>query len=64
MPKVSRNIWCLDIQKIQKSDTVIVTDSVSAGKIQVNVRVVKPVDRLNINSIEVEVIASCNVNTN
>ena len=51
-----------DIQKIKKDDTVIVTDSASARNLKGNVRVVKPGDRLKINSIEVEVIASYNVN--
>ena len=51
-----------DIQKIQKSDTVIVTDSASAKNLKGVIRVVTPGDRLNINSIEVEVVVSYNVN--
>ena len=51
-----------DIQKILKKDTVIVTNSSSAGNLSGDIRVVKPGDRLTIDTIHVEVVPSYNVN--
>jgi L-ascorbate metabolism protein UlaG (beta-lactamase superfamily) len=50
-----------DIQKILKNDTVIVTDSSSAGNLSGDIRVVKPGDRLIIDTVPVEVVPSYNV---
>ena len=50
-----------DIQKIQKKDTVIVTNSSSAGNLSGDVRVVKPGDKFTIDTVPVEVVPSYNV---
>jgi L-ascorbate metabolism protein UlaG (beta-lactamase superfamily) len=51
-----------DIKKIQKKDTVIVTDAVTAKKLQGSIRVVKPGDTLAVGTIAVEVVPSYNTN--
>jgi L-ascorbate metabolism protein UlaG (beta-lactamase superfamily) len=51
-----------DITKIQKKNTVIITDKVSAGKLKGDVRVVKPGDRVSIEGIEVEIVPAYNTN--
>ena len=51
-----------DIQKIQKKDTVIITDKASAGKLTGDVRVVKPGDRLTVQGIELEIVPAYNTN--
>jgi len=50
-----------DIEKIQNNDTVIVTDSSSAGHLSGDIRVVKPGDSLTIATVPVEVVPSYNV---
>ena len=51
-----------DVAKIQKPDTVIVTDAASAKKLSGRVRTVKPGDRLDIDGIVVQVVPAYNVN--
>ena len=51
-----------DIKKIQKKDTVIVTDAVTAKKLKGSIRVVKPGDNLTVGNIAVEVVPSYNTN--
>jgi L-ascorbate metabolism protein UlaG (beta-lactamase superfamily) len=51
-----------DITKIQKKNTVIITDKVSAGKLAGDVRVVKPGDRVSSEGIEVEIVPAYNTN--
>lgn len=51
-----------DIQRIQKIETVIVTSSEAAKNLDGDIRVVKPGDRLRIDSISVEVVPSYNIN--
>ncbi len=55
-----------DIKKIQKKDTVIITNEASAENLGGDVRIVKPGDRLKFDGIEVEVqvevVASYNIN--
>jgi L-ascorbate metabolism protein UlaG (beta-lactamase superfamily) len=51
-----------DIKKIQKKDTVIVTDAITAKKLQGSIRVVKSGDTLAVGTIAVEVVPSYNTN--
>jgi L-ascorbate metabolism protein UlaG (beta-lactamase superfamily) len=51
-----------DIKKIQKKDTVIVTDAATAQKLKGSIRVVKPGDTLTVDNIAVEVVPSYNTN--
>lgn len=51
-----------DVRKIQKKDTVIVTDGASAKKLKGDIRVVKPGDRLELKGAVVEVYPAYNVN--
>ena len=51
-----------DITKIQKKNTVIITDKVSAGKLTGDVRVVKPGDRVSIEGLKVEIVPAYNTN--
>ena len=51
-----------DIKKIQKKDTVIVTDATTAKKLQGSIEVVKPGDTLTVDTIAVEVVPSYNTN--
>ncbi len=51
-----------DIKKIQKKDTVIVTDAATAKKLKGSIRVVKPGDKLTVGNIAVEVVPSYNTN--
>jgi len=53
-----------DIKKIQKKDTVIVTDAVTAQKLKGSIRVVKPGDKLTVENIAVELVPSYNTNKN
>ena len=53
-----------DIKKIQKKDTVIVTDAATAKKLKGSIRVVKPGDKLAVGTIAVEVVPSYNTNKN
>ena len=53
-----------DIKKIQKKDTVIVTDAVTAKKLKGNITVVKPGDKITVDTIAVEVVPSYNTNKN
>jgi len=50
-----------DIRKIQKKDTIIVTNDSSAANLSGDIRVVNPGDRLTIGAIAVEVVPSYNV---
>jgi L-ascorbate metabolism protein UlaG (beta-lactamase superfamily) len=51
-----------DVKKIQKKDTVIVTDAATAKKLEGSIRVVKPGDKLTVGNIAVEVVPSYNTN--
>lgn len=50
-----------DIAKIQKNDTVIVTDRASAAKLSGDLLIVKPGDRLPLDGLEIEAVASYNI---
>jgi len=50
-----------DVQKIQKSDTVIVTTPDAATKLKGDVRTVKPGDRLTINGVDIEALPAYNL---
>ncbi len=49
-----------DVNKIQKKDTIIVTDKASAAKLSGDRRVVKPGERLSVQGVEIEVVPSYN----
>lgn len=51
-----------DVEKIQKSDTTIVTDASSAEKLKGDVRVVAPGDRLQVKGVQIEVLPAYNTN--
>lgn len=51
-----------DVGKIQKGDTVIVTDVASATKLQGNVKAMKAGDRFTVKGVEVEAVPAYNVN--
>ena len=51
-----------DIKKIQKKDTVIVTDAVTVKKLKGSIRVVKPGDKLTVENVAIEVVPSYNTN--
>ena len=51
-----------DIKKIQKKDTVIVTDAATAKKLKGNISVVKPGDNLTVDNIAIEVVPAYNTN--
>lgn len=53
-----------DIKKIQKKDTVIVTDAATAKKLKGNITAVKPGDQLTVDTIAVEVVPAYNTNKN
>ncbi len=53
-----------DVGKIQKQDTVIVTDAVTAKKLKGTIRVVKPGDTITVDTLAVEVVPSYNTNKN
>ena len=49
-----------DVAKVRKADTVIVTESDSAAKLNGDVRVVKPGDRIQVKGVDIEVYPSYN----
>jgi L-ascorbate metabolism protein UlaG (beta-lactamase superfamily) len=51
-----------DIEKIAKSDSVIVACKASAKQLKGDVRVVAPGDRLNVKGVQIEVGAAYNIN--
>jgi L-ascorbate metabolism protein UlaG (beta-lactamase superfamily) len=51
-----------DVEKIRKKDTTIVTDASSAKKLQGDVRVVAPGDRLQVKGVDIEVCPAYNTN--
>ncbi|MGW8222459.1 MAG: MBL fold metallo-hydrolase [Syntrophobacteria bacterium] len=51
-----------DVAKIQKEDTVIVTDVASAGKLKGDVKTMKAGDRFTVKGVEVEAVPAYNVN--
>jgi L-ascorbate metabolism protein UlaG (beta-lactamase superfamily) len=53
-----------DIAKIQKDDTIIVTEKESAAKLGGDVRVVKPGDEISVGGIKIEVVPAYNTNKN
>ena len=50
-----------DVAKIQKDETVIVTDGASASKLQGEVKTMQPGDRLTVKGVEVEAVPAYNV---
>ncbi len=50
-----------DIKKIQKKGTIVVTVSDCAGKLQGDVKIVKPGDSLTVSDIEVEAVPAYNL---
>lgn len=53
-----------DVSKIQKQDTVIITDAVTAKKLKGTIRIVKPGDTITVDAISVQVVPSYNTNKN
>ncbi|GLI34168.1 MBL fold metallo-hydrolase [Desulforhabdus amnigena] len=53
-----------DLARIQKADTVIVTNAASAGKLTGDIKVVTPGDRLSVAGADIEVGAAYNINKN
>jgi len=53
-----------DISRIQKPDTVIVTEKDSAGKLNGDIRIVKPGDELIVDGIKIEAVPAYNTNKN
>lgn len=53
-----------DVSKIQKQDTVIITDAVTAKKLKGTIRIVKPGDTITVDVISVQVVPSYNTNKN
>jgi L-ascorbate metabolism protein UlaG (beta-lactamase superfamily) len=51
-----------DLKKIQKKDTVIVTDKASAAKLAGDRRIMKPGDKLNVLGFDIEAVPSYNTN--
>jgi L-ascorbate metabolism protein UlaG (beta-lactamase superfamily) len=51
-----------DIAKIQKKDTIIVSDPASAVKLQGEIRRIRPGEKLTVKGVEVEAVAAYNVN--
>jgi L-ascorbate metabolism protein UlaG (beta-lactamase superfamily) len=51
-----------DVQKVQKKDSVIITDVASAKKLQGDIRVVSPGDRLHVKGVDIEVGPAYNTN--
>ncbi len=51
-----------DVKKVQGPDTVIVTTADCAAKLQGNIKIVKPGDKIEIKGITVEAVASYNTN--
>ncbi|MBI9089432.1 MAG: MBL fold metallo-hydrolase [Desulfobacterium sp.] len=51
-----------DIAKVQKNDTVIVTEKDSAKKLSGDVRVMAPGDRLTVKGMEIEAVPAYNTN--
>jgi len=51
-----------DVEKIQKSDTTIVTDAASAKKLKGDVRIAAPGDKLQVKGVDIEVVPAYNTN--
>ena len=51
-----------DIKKIQKKNTVIITEKTSAGKLSGDIRIVKPGEKLTALGIAVEIVPAYNTN--
>ncbi|MHC1741626.1 MAG: MBL fold metallo-hydrolase [Syntrophobacteraceae bacterium] len=51
-----------DLEKVRKSDSVIVTEATSAKKLKGDVRVVAPGDRLSVKGVDIEVYPAYNTN--
>ena len=51
-----------DVAKIQKEETVIVTDEASASKLKGQVKTMRPGDRLSVKGVEIEAVPAYNVN--
>ncbi len=50
-----------DVKKIQKKDTIIVTDKNSASKLDGNIKIVKPGDKLEVDDVKIEVYPAYNI---
>ncbi len=51
-----------DVNKVKKSDTVIITDSGSAAKLKGDIRVVKPGDAVTLRDVKIDVFPAYNTN--
>jgi L-ascorbate metabolism protein UlaG (beta-lactamase superfamily) len=51
-----------DVAKIQKNDTVIVTDAASSTKLKGEIKTMRPGDRMIVKGVEVEAVPAYNVN--
>ena len=51
-----------DVAKIQKEETVIVTDNASATKLKGQVETMQPGDRLRVKGVEIEAVPAYNIN--
>jgi L-ascorbate metabolism protein UlaG (beta-lactamase superfamily) len=51
-----------DVAKIQKDDTVIVTDVASAAKLKGDVTTMRPGDRVTVQGVDIEAVPAYNVN--
>lgn len=51
-----------DVAKLQQKDTVIVTIAAAAKKLQGDIRIVKPNEKLTVKGIEIETVPAYNVN--
>ncbi len=51
-----------DVKKIQKDDTTIVTVKDCAGKLNGDIKIVKPGDKINVKGIDIEAVPAYNVN--
>ncbi len=51
-----------DVNKVKKSDTVIITDSASAAKLKGDIRVAKPGDAVTLRDVKIDVFPAYNTN--
>ncbi|MCX8069464.1 MAG: MBL fold metallo-hydrolase, partial [Thermodesulfovibrionales bacterium] len=49
-----------DVKKVQKEDSIIVATKDCANKLVGNIKIVKPGDKINVNTIEIEVVPAYN----
>jgi len=51
-----------DVKRIQKKETIIVTEKTSAKKLQGNIRIVQPGDSLTVAGLAIDVVPAYNIN--